>query len=110
MPSFYKTEYSDEGVRFTVLNPPAAGTRMHTTQGDAVIFQGIGHAGMLCCTRLRDSSQQIYFPAELQGWTPVHAPRKSHLADRLQVTRRALVLEALLRLVMPMAPARAASQ
>jgi len=64
----YTTEYNHKGhFRFDVLNPPKAGTEMKTTNGEAVVFDEIGPAGMLICTRKSDGSQQMYFPHSLMG-------------------------------------------
>ena len=62
----YTTEYnSNGGFRFDIQNPPEAGTEMHTTSGEAVIFNEVSFAGMLACTRKSDGSQQLYFPHAL---------------------------------------------
>ena len=64
----YTTEYnSNGGFRFDIQNPPEAGTEMHTTSGEAVIFNEVSFAGMLACTRKSDGSQQLYFPHALMG-------------------------------------------
>lgn len=64
----YTTEQGPQGqFYFQVQNPPAPGTRLLTTKGDRVIFNGIGSAGMLDCLRLRDSSRQLYFPVQISA-------------------------------------------
>ena len=62
----YATEYnSNGGFRFDVRNPPPAGTKLKTNRGEAVVFDEVGIAGMLACTRTSDGSQQLYFPHDL---------------------------------------------
>lgn len=59
----FKTVYnSRNNIRFEITNPPPIGTEMQTTDGEEVVFDGIGLAGMLECTRKSDGSQQLYFP------------------------------------------------
>lgn len=62
----YTTETNSKGgFRFDIKNPPASGTEIMTTDGEAVIFDEVSIAGMLACTRKRDGSQQLYFPQQL---------------------------------------------
>lgn len=62
----YTTEHnSTGGFRFDIKNPPASGTEIVTTDGEAVIFDEVSIAGMLACTRKRDGVQQLYFPQQL---------------------------------------------
>lgn len=64
----FNTEYNSKGgFRFDVRNPPAPGTELMTRSGEAVVFDEIGLAGMLACTRKSDGSQQLYFPHDFAG-------------------------------------------
>ena len=62
----FSTEHNGKGgVRFDIKNPPPAGTKLKTTFGEDVIFDEVGIAGMLVCTRVHDNFQQLYFPNQL---------------------------------------------
>ncbi len=62
----YQTQYDARGAfRFDISNPPPAGTEIKTKRGEAVVFDEVGPAGMLACTRKSDGSQQLYFPRDL---------------------------------------------
>lgn len=62
----YATEHNSKGgFRFNIQNPPPAGTELKTKRGEAVVFDEVGLAGMLACTRKSDGSQQLYFPHDL---------------------------------------------
>lgn len=64
----FKTEYNHKGhFRFDVRNPPTPGTELTTRSGEVVVFDEIGLAGMLACTRKSDGSQQLYFPHDFGG-------------------------------------------
>ena len=64
----YTTEHNSKGgFRFDIQNPPEAGTEMKTARGEAVVFDEIGPAGMLACTRKSDGVQCLYFPHDLMG-------------------------------------------
>lgn len=65
-PVDFKAEYNGKGgVRFDIKNPPAAGTELKTIGGEVVVFDEIGLAGMLACTRKSDGMQQLYFPHDI---------------------------------------------
>lgn len=62
----FETEYGPRGgVRFEIRNPPRPGAKLLTNSGERVVFDGMGMAGMLECTRERDDSQQLYFPQDI---------------------------------------------
>jgi hypothetical protein len=62
----YTTEHNAKGgFRFDIRNPPMSGTELKTRSGDMVVFDEVGIAGMLVCTRKSDGSQQLYFPHDL---------------------------------------------
>lgn len=66
----YTVEHNRKGgFRFDIRNPPPAGTELTTKSGESVVFDEVGLAGMLACTRKSDSSQQLYFPHDLDGVT-----------------------------------------
>jgi len=59
----YQTEHNGKcGFRFDIENPPVAGTELTTKNGELVIFDEVGMAGMLACTRKSDGVQQLHFP------------------------------------------------
>lgn len=63
----YTTEHNAKGgFRFDISNPPAPGSELTTKSGELVIFDEVGMAGMLVCTRKSDNFQQLHFPHDFQ--------------------------------------------
>lgn len=61
----YTTERNARGgLRFSVQNPPAKGTKLVLTDASVVTFDGIGMAGMLECTDCT-GIQSLLFPHQI---------------------------------------------
>jgi len=63
----YEKQFNERGgYRYDWQNPPAPGTKFLDSFGDVVVFEEIGIAGMLTCTRESDGLQSMYQPELLR--------------------------------------------
>lgn len=62
MAEYQKQFNARGGYRYDWANPPKPGTKFRDSFGDVVIFEEIGIAGMLTCTRESDGFQSMHQP------------------------------------------------
>lgn len=52
------------GRRFSSTAIPEPGTELKASNGERVVFDEVGMAGMWACTRISDGAQLLYFPRD----------------------------------------------